>query len=402
MNNSCFRAATQIFMSFCVAGCVMVASSRNTPGQSSRPPRPPNPEVHPHTNPATDRRANLKRPRASLSDQIEAEIESGNNARDSASSFQNNDEEAQAERQRRQAEKHFRRALLLNPKESRAYYGLGNVSSDRATYSNSDATLNAAWLAAERAYKQAIRLKPDYADAHYGLGEVYSSERRDQEAIEQYKQAISFDPNYVSAYDKLGFAYESQRRYAEASEQFRKAISLSPDYAERYNRYDKLGELYYLQQRYPEAIEQYQQAIRLKSAKKSLDANGDPDVVWSYIGLARTYRAQQRYEEAIALFKDASRLNSKSYSPYNELGLTYYAQQRYIEAIEQYKQAIQIFAEEEIYYNLGLAYLKTNNKSATMEQYRALKERAAAVQDQGLKKHISEYADKLLSEINKQ
>src|SRR5712692_9629934 len=97
VNNPRFRTAVQVFMSFCFAGCVMVASPRSNLGQSSAPPRPPNPEVHPHASPVTDRRASVKQRTVSLSDQIEQAIESGNNATDTASSFQATDEEAQAE-----------------------------------------------------------------------------------------------------------------------------------------------------------------------------------------------------------------------------------------------------------------------------------------------------------------
>jgi tetratricopeptide (TPR) repeat protein len=143
--------------------------------------------------------------------------------------------------------------------------------------------------------------------------------------------------------------------------------------------HNRLGSVYLSQKRYPEAIEQFEISIKL-----------DPKDPTDYDNLGLVYSTQQRYPEAIEQFEKAIKVDPKYAGAYLNLGNAYYALARYPEAIEQYKKSIEHDSSvAESKYNLGLAYVYTNNETAAMEQYEALK---------GAK---SEYADKLLSEINK-
>ena len=101
-------------------------------------------------------------------------------------------------------------------------------------------------------------------------------------------------------------------------------------------------------------------------------------------------RDAKHYTQAESEYRRALLINPAEARAYNGLGNVFYDQGRYDDAITQFKKAVEIVpSNAESHYSLGLAYLNTNNKTAAMEQYEALK---------NLK---SDYANSLLNEINK-
>src|ERR1700730_4783580 len=107
-----------------------------------------------------------------VDDRVEEAIEKGSKARDDQNFVE--------------AESQYRRALVLNPNEARAYYGLGNTFFDQEHYDDAVA-----------AYGEATRLKSDYAEAFNDLGFVYAKQKRYTEAIENYKRAIAIKPDLL-------------------------------------------------------------------------------------------------------------------------------------------------------------------------------------------------------------
>jgi tetratricopeptide (TPR) repeat protein len=347
--------------------------------------RPANPPVHRRSSlpNSESKRANRAGARPTATDQrekVEEAIELGNQARD-AENYQ-------------EALTQYKRALAFNPREARAFYGLGNVYQDKwnpksgelstTTAEEFEKSLQAYKENATRtyqnaipqeaadaiqAYKRAIRLKPDYAEAYYNLGNVYQELGRLTEAAAQYESAIRFKP----------FDDPSKRI----------VTTYTPNLA--------LAFTYFLLSRYAEAIEQAQKIV-----------NHDPDY-YGYERLALMYETQKRWAEAAEAEQQAIRLSSNNDRPYYRLGLVYHAQQRYAEAIEQYKSAIQHSStpREVIFYhyNLGLAYINIKDKSGATEQYQSLRRKSEEFTGydylREAKKQAEDFADKLLQEINK-
>jgi tetratricopeptide (TPR) repeat protein len=302
----------------------------------------------------------------------------------------------------RKAEEEYRRALMFDPSEARAYYALGNLYFEQGRFPE-----------AIQAYKESVRIKPNDSVARKNLGTAYEAQRKYSEAIEQYQEALKLDPNYAHAYHNLAQVYARERRYAEAAEQFKRAIEIEPNYARAHNglgnvyyaqknyqaatdefrraiqldpnyvhAYANLGNTYYAEQRYQEAIETYERTIEL-----------NPRDAHAYANLGNVYFTQKRYEDAIRFYSRAMQLDSqKTYQAYllNNLGRVYYAQQRYSTAIEQFKRAIEMDPQQAgAYYSLGLTYLIIKDKRAAEEQYEKLQALG------------SSYANKLLRELNK-
>jgi tetratricopeptide (TPR) repeat protein len=80
------------------------------------------------------------------------------------------------------AERAYQEALKINPKEARAYVGLGQVY---AAQNRVDDTL--------AAYQKAVELKPKFAEAHFNLGVVYFAIGRKDEARAQYEALQNLD-----------------------------------------------------------------------------------------------------------------------------------------------------------------------------------------------------------------
>ena len=82
------------------------------------------------------------------------------------------------------AEKFYHEALKLNPKEARAYLGLGRLYAAQNRADDSAA-----------AFKSAIELKPKLAEAYFNLGMIYVATGKKDAALEQYRalQGLNVD-----------------------------------------------------------------------------------------------------------------------------------------------------------------------------------------------------------------
>ena len=344
--------------------------------------RPPNPEIH-RSAPgiSTRRRTGAIDPKTKAREEVEQALESGNRSMDA----QNYPE----------AWKQYNQAATLDPNEPRAHYGLGNAYSEKwvATAHSFVSLIGDApdpperlveMRAAIAAYERAIKLKPNFAEAYLGLGNTYDALAEVDKAIEKYQQAIHLNPHFVNAYLKLGSIYSLAEKYPEAVNEFNQVVRLDPNNLEAYER---LATIFWNQEKWGEAAENYEQVVRLQ-----------PGNEWAHYALARIFQREERHHEAIEQYRLAIQVAKPEYSDtlyYSYVGLakSYYSGQRYEDAITQSKLAIARGElgghSAEAHFVLGLSYLKLNNKSAAMEQYQKLRE------------INSDYAAKLLAEIEK-
>jgi formylglycine-generating enzyme required for sulfatase activity/lipopolysaccharide biosynthesis regulator YciM len=289
--------------------------------------RPANPKVvhHKATASARGRRAFL----------AEQAVERGNSARDT--------------RDYSRAETEYRKALELNPKEERAYLGLGNVYFDQHQYPE-----------AVDAYQNAIGLKQNYAEGHSNLSYAYMRQGRLDDAEKAANRALDLNPSLATAMARLGHVYQRRYKYPEAIAQYQRAINADPTYAEPHN---SLGNVYLSLKRYSEAIDQYHRAIALSSE-------------WSYphYNLGRLFRDLKRYREAIAEYQRALTLDGKWSYPHNGLGVVYRDLKRYGEAIAEYQRAIDIDLENDPlpHNNLGDVYFwdHQGSSAAAIKEYK--------------------------------
>ncbi|KAA6456634.1 tetratricopeptide repeat protein [Acidobacteria bacterium AB60] len=162
------------------------------------------------------------------------------------------------QRQSQEAEREYRRALGLQPRDSGALFGLclsllANGRTDEALqvaqgavlHNPRDPELNAVmgeilcqredFLGAETYLKKSLDTKPEYvAQVHALLGKVYSNTNRTQEAIRELKLALPADKNghlfyqIARLYLKIGDRDAANRAFLEAKRLTREGLMNSP------------------------------------------------------------------------------------------------------------------------------------------------------------------------------
>ena len=238
-----------------------------------------------------------------------------------------------------EAEQQYKLAATEDPKDARAYAGLGNIYLDQGRFN--DAVV---------AYREALKLTADYRPAYQPLAYSLVRLNRYPEAIETFKQALQYDPDNPEIYNNLAFAYVHSEKYAEAIAACRQAIALL----------GKTGEAYKLE----------------LQVRNEVLSN-------AYKNLGNAYNELKQYNEAADALKHATEIEPKNAAAHFSRGLALYNGGRYSEAIEAYKAVIELKPNlAGAHYNLALAYVAINDKEGVRREYEILKPLNAAMAEQ--------------------
>jgi eukaryotic-like serine/threonine-protein kinase len=140
----------------------------------------------------------------------------------------------------RQAAEH---ALQLDDSLSEAHSAMGSILAHQRE-----------WGAAEREFKRAIELDPRDANAHYFYGFlVLAPTGRIDEGIAELKKSLEVDPLALIVNAQLGVLYFWQREYDRALQQYRRTLEIDPGSA---IAHAQILQLYELQGIYEKAIEE--------------------------------------------------------------------------------------------------------------------------------------------------
>jgi serine/threonine-protein kinase len=114
------------------------------------------------------------------------------------------------------AEKHYHRALELNPNYATAHQWLAEHLSGFKRFDEAIAEI-----------RRALELDPLSAIINRVYADILVDARRFDEAIQQYQKTIELDPNFSTAHYFLGRAYEGNGMYDQAVEAYSKAAGIS-------------------------------------------------------------------------------------------------------------------------------------------------------------------------------
>ena len=285
---------------------------------------------------------------------VEDKLDEGNEARDA--------------RNYPEAEKAYRAAIQLKPRDHRAYYGLGNIYTDQQR-----------WEEAEKAYRQATQYNQLSTDAFVALSYVLvqprsgaSLAKRLVDAEMAARRAILLQPNNAIAYDRLGVALEGRGLINDVTEQaYRRAVELDPQFAAAYVH---LGRLLRKMGRPAEAEPNYRRAIELASDAPTL------------VFVAEAFDSEQRYSEGEPLLRRALQMDAKNVSALFFLGKLLVALRRYDEAEPVLKSVIEISPRSVAPYSLlGSVYLRMERWEDSESMYT----RAAEYASVGDRKHLA-------------
>jgi len=144
----------------------------------------------------------------------------------------------------------FRAAILANPKEPNAHFGLGYLLWTQKQYPEAahefqseldntpDYTQALLYLAdadiqmdkiedARAILEKLVKSNPTLFTARLDLGIVYSEDGRKEDALRELKAAQALKPNDVSVHWRLGRLYKSMGKLVESKSEFDKASSLT-------------------------------------------------------------------------------------------------------------------------------------------------------------------------------
>ena len=242
------------------------------------------------------------------------------------------------------AEAAYHRAQSLNPKDSRAIYGLGNLFTDQQR-----------WEEAEKAYRLAIQLEPDSPEARIALSFILTQPTTSGNLGERYaeaevmaRKAIQLDSENAVAYDQLGAALELRGQVGEETKNaYRQAIKLDPNFALAYAH---LGRLLRRLGKTQESDMAYHDSIRLSTDVPTM------------ILIADVMQSQQRFNESEQLLRRALRLDPKNPTALFLLGRALITRENYDEAERLLKRSVEVSPNSFVSYAL-LSSVYTRRKN---------------------------------------
>jgi tetratricopeptide (TPR) repeat protein len=294
------------------------------------------------------------------------------------------------------AEDAYSRAKSINPKDSRAIYGLGNIYSDQQR-----------WEEAEQAYRQAILIEPENPSAHIAISFVLTQPvvgsnlgKRYEEAEKTARKAIELDPANAIGYDQLGVALELRGLIGnETKNAYEKAIELEPGFALAYAH---LGRLLRRNGEMKESSAAYRQAIQLskdvptmilvadvmQSQQRYTESEQllrtalrqDPKNPTALFLLGRALTVRKSFDEAEAVLNKSVAVSPNSFVSYTLLGSLYYSSGKLEQAEQALNKALSVISENEKkrlaqeFEEVGDRYLKVNKFEEARRVYQKAKD----------------------------
>ena len=155
------------------------------------------------------------------------------------------------------------------------------------------------WAEAEKAFKRGLILNPNYAAAHYFYGLYLSITGNGVEAIAEVKKSVELDPLCLAHNAVLGISLCWWRQYDEAIEQIHKTLEMDPNFA---LAYFFLGLTYAGKMRWKEAIISLQKSVNLWQ--------GSP-IALGFLGFAYGMSGQE--DQALSMLDQLNKLSQQRY-----------------------------------------------------------------------------------------
>ncbi len=191
-------------------------------------------------------------------------------------------------------------------------------------------------ISGEKHYRRAIELNPNYATARQWFAlDILASTKQFDEALMELKRAEEIDPLSPIIGTNLGDTLVYAGRYDEAIEQYKRTLSLDPNFAYAYYA---LGLVYGLKGMYPEAISE---------TRKSLELNQNP-IAQGYLGLWLAKSGERK--EAMKLLDQLKQESAQDYVPGYSIALIYIGLNEKEEALNWLEKVVADRSPTLVYY----------------------------------------------------
>jgi len=182
---------------------------------------------------------------------------------------------------------------------------------------------------AEAAFKKALHLNPDLIGPYVSLASLYLTKNETDKAIRQYKEILAKRPTFIQAHMALGAIYDAEGKTSEAQEMYEKALEINPAFAPAANNLAWL------------LLAQGQDSDRsLTLARKAKAQLPDDPRVADTLALACIVKGL--YASAITELTDAVEKMPDNPTIFYHLGLAYWKNDDKDQAVEALENALKI------------------------------------------------------------
>lgn len=278
---------------------------------------------------------------------------------------------------------------LMKQFETSAWQQHGRLAQIASFYLNAESGQNA-----ERVLIRAIELEPKTAKYYYGLATTYLIQLKIREAKAAFQQTINLDQKHPLAFASLAALYRSERSLEDAIALYKKQLEVTPDseaarsgLAISYllaNQDDlaneELGKLFSVS---PRDFQLFTQLAYLSASRgdyrkarswAELALAIAPTYAWARIVLANSLIAQQDFSTAEEVLSDIVARGTSFPTLHFEITRALFLAENYDGAFEQIEQFLKITPEGEFEAQIGGELVKSRSLKSLLE-----KERRAAI-----------------------
>ena len=251
----------------------------------------------------------------------------------------------EGDRQYSKAIRSIRKAIILNPSDSKPYFNMGNALYRGGNYTQ-----------AIPAFRRATVIDPKYAKAYFNMAHAYRLNGETQTAVVIYEKLKEMTPDDCQLFLNLAYALNKNGQNDKAILNLKEALKLNQYYSKAFcllgKQMHKRGDL-------EEAVANFQSAIRTDSSFN-----------FAYYGLGKVLLEQGNIQGAIENFQTALRRNSIFNQARCYLALALYYQENIKEATLNYKRSIEYDNEFiQAYYFYGCLLLNQSKSEDAMKMY---------------------------------
>jgi predicted TPR repeat methyltransferase len=241
----------------------------------------------------------------------------------------------------------------------------------------------------------AIELAPHSPQLHNNRGNIYLRTGKIDEAIHNYEKAIELDNQYAPAHNNLGNCYFKRDELPKAKEYYLRALHLEPTFADAHFNYARLliVDHNYLSARYvllhalelndkhPAVLGQlaelalmdgdYEDAAEYFSERLKIQ----PTHADTYHSLGIALYKLGDYENAADAFNYSIELGTSAADAHFNLGNAKIELGQFKEALKNYMQQLEIEANAETYYNIGVILMAQDHHSDALQYFKSVLEK---------------------------
>jgi tetratricopeptide (TPR) repeat protein len=252
---------------------------------------------------------------------------------------------------------YYQQLIKRNPRNGRAFYGLGDALIRKARETGDPSYFNRA----EEALKRSLEIAPKNAGAMRHLAYVFYSRHEFEPAAVHAGKAIEMDSRDGDSYGILGDALMETGEYQKADEAYRKMMQLE----ESLYSYSRRAGLKSMRGDSSGAMADLEHAVAAgKAAKQPAES-----IAWAEWQLGNDHFNLGKLEKAEAYYRQSLATYPNYYRALAGMAQVCAAQKRFDEAIDLYRKAVAILPMPEYIAALGDVYSKIGKLDEARKQY---------------------------------